>query len=549
MRNLKYFKGINPALLLFSLVVGGVFSFLFINKILLYFYTGNAFLDLQLSAKIGILFFSTLIIAILIYFFCLISYKVIHFLFSEDPPEKRTEHDQFVEKSKHNLINALVIVGIGMASIFLINNVFQLINTADWSFKNPTNLPVITPIGNDFRVGLYRPAQQLLSDFNLYSPGPNGYITQYPPLVNVFSLPFLLFSESIAYLIQVFLLYFVNLFCIYLGVIIAKKYLSAEPLPEKSFEWILLIFLLLIFSFFTLTGYPFIFSIERGNYDIYAMLFSLLALWCLLKLPEHIWLQVILLSIATHLKIYPAILFIVLFAKHGKKTILPLLVVNSAFLLILGPQNAIGFLKVITSSASVGARWAWVGNHSGFSFVNLLVSLNRYLEPYLDLLLILSIGVPLVLWVFVIIKINAKDFNNRNIILLFMSTTSLMCLIPSISHDYKLVILSTTIMFLMVLIIKRITLNGKPLDYVQLVMVILIMFFLSYDPLPIVGGYQLTNTTLFVFFNKYIWVLILFILMSWNVLITLHTNSNENNLFDHSLNDVFLSNSEFNDQF
>ena len=105
---------------------------------------------------------------------------------------------------------------------------------------------------------------------------------------------------------------------------------------------------------FTFTSYPFLFSIERGNYDIIALLFTLVSIDLLIRTQKTLWLQVILLSIAIHLKIYPAALLILLFFKHGKKIFLPVLVVNGAFLFILGPQNAITFLQIVMNSIEKG---------------------------------------------------------------------------------------------------------------------------------------------------------------------------------------------------
>ena len=79
--------------------------------------------------------------------------------------------------------------------------------------------------------------------------------------------------------------------------------------------------------FMDIGSYGFLFSIERGNYDIYAILFSVIAISLLISKPKTIWAQIIFLSIATHLKIYPAILFFPLFLQHKWKVIFPARVV------------------------------------------------------------------------------------------------------------------------------------------------------------------------------------------------------------------------------
>jgi len=68
-----------------------------------------------------------------------------------------------------------------------------------------------------------------------------------------------------------------------------------------------------ILTFSHFGSYPFIFSIERGNCDAYPQLFSVIALWLMVKRPRWLWLPVILITMAVHIKIYPAILYGLLF--------------------------------------------------------------------------------------------------------------------------------------------------------------------------------------------------------------------------------------------
>jgi len=265
------------------------------------------------------------------------------------------------------LVSILVILVGGITAILLVNQVLPKIDIQNRTFITPKIIPTMDPVGNDFRTGLYEPPHMLLADQPIYYLNEDGSnLTQYPPLLNLLFMPYQLFSEDTAYLVHVILLFVANLACLALAAHWAKDFLfpltGFEARTQTLFAWLLF----LVMAAFTLTGYPFLFSVERGNYDILALFFAMLAVNSLIYHPNRIWLQVILLSIAVHLKIYPAALFVLLLFKHGKKMILPALAVNVAFLLALGPANALTFLRIIRQNVATG--FTWVGNHSGFSF-------------------------------------------------------------------------------------------------------------------------------------------------------------------------------------
>ncbi|MBA4385004.1 MAG: hypothetical protein C0410_09730, partial [Anaerolinea sp.] len=86
------------------------------------------------------------------------------------------------EQSEKILFVALITIAIGVLVIFVINNLFIRFDTNNWQLKGLNIIPAEEPIGNDFRVGLYWPAQNLVKS-GFKAIGPDGtYPSIYPPL-------------------------------------------------------------------------------------------------------------------------------------------------------------------------------------------------------------------------------------------------------------------------------------------------------------------------------------------------------------------------------
>src|SRR4030042_1952936 len=118
------------------------------------------------------------------------------------------------------------------------------------------------------------------------------------------------------------------------------------------------------------TSYGFLFSIERGSFDIYASLAAVIGLWLTIRRPDRVWLQVLCFSIAAHLQVYPAILLVLPVWKHGWRSLLPLAVVNLVLLLCLGPTNLRHFLSSVNGALQTPDLWQ--GNHSAASFGHMI---------------------------------------------------------------------------------------------------------------------------------------------------------------------------------
>jgi hypothetical protein len=444
-------------LLIFSLLLGGIVAFLLKEFLTPFLLAGKSYSTRSTFIKIG-LFTTYLIIISSVFFVVLIFFR------------KKTMNLRIfpvVNVSKNQRIyTVLVLIGLGFTLIFFFNNIFPMIDTDSWQLKSFRSFYLMDPVGLDFRTGIYRPPKMVLNNENIYIAQHSNY----PPFTILFFMPLQLMGENEAYLFIVPLLLVSNILSLALAAILIADVLFARLPVEKSVGPIMAIFLLLAVLWYTISSYSFLFSIERGNYDSIAFLFAVLAIYLLIKKPESLWLQVILLSIATHLKLYPAVLFLILFLKHGKRIIIPAIVVNILMLLALGYENALLFINVMVGYTL--APVTWVGNHSSFSYADFLYQFYPAIKINLQELRIILTIIPIIIWIcssYFVIKYIKSDFRY---IYLLMVSVPLMCTIPTVSHDYKLIILSTSIFIMFSILIYQIVLYSKFWDYI-LVMVLL----------------------------------------------------------------------------
>ena len=120
-----------------------------------------------------------------------------------------------------------------------------------------------------------------------------------------------------------------------------------------------------------LTSYGFMYEIDRGNIDLYALVFSLLAVWLTIRSPRSAWLPAAVLALAVGLKLYPAILVVLLFWRYRWRALLPVVVTTAAALLIAGP-TALRHSLVALSAVQGGARAEWWGQDSATAMAHVL---------------------------------------------------------------------------------------------------------------------------------------------------------------------------------
>lgn len=294
----------------------------------------------------------------------------------------------------------------------------------------PAYIPVMKIIGGDLDqiLGYSKP-------WALFGDSPYVGENPYPPFVAVFFAPFLLLPFSSAYRIIVLL----GLISFILGI----YFLTAQFKDRSGFASV---FFFVIFTGFFSYGLQF--ELERGQFNIIAMVFCFAAVWIYYFHNKFRYLAYILFAISVQLKLYPLI-FIVMFVsdwKDWKTNIKKLLILSGiifAWLFVLGPKIFIDFLMAIrrfTVSPSV------MVNHSVRAFVHMLADASaeigrmwvREYSPLIQLLFLVVIFSCIVMVVLQAYWKNPKIINTY----LFLTCALGASLIPSVSHDYKLPILA-----------------------------------------------------------------------------------------------------------
>lgn len=375
--------------------------------------------------------------------------------------------DMNINRQFKRFVAAVLFLVISAAVIHVFNNIMPAINFKAMTWLIPQTVPGSSLVGCDFINGLYEPGRLLLS-------GKSPYIlTQYPPLASVIGMLFSLVPNNVAYLIQVFVLLGLNiatlLFAVKLFIIAHYSKINSDD-TARIVPYIL--FMLVLFM--NLTSYCFGFSIERGNYDIYAQFFSVLGIWLLLSKPGRIWLPVIFVSLAVHCKLYPAILFVMVVWRYGWKSIIPIFVVNAVLFLMLGPGDFLLFVD--KQRGLLNSPFVWSGNHSALSFSHtVLVPLHISLPWALRA----TLGLPVIIWIIGTVLLFRRGFNPGQALLFFALSTPLMNVIPSTSHDYKLVILYAPCLLLMGGLLLNYIESGAWRDFGLMVLLLIALGFIA----------------------------------------------------------------------
>lgn len=373
------------------------------------------------------------------------------------------------------------------------------INTTTWSWDQEYLFPPGTPAGNDFRNGLYRPAEALLHGQNPYT------VTWFPPFTVLLAIPFQLLDENRAYLAQVGILIALNIASLGMALRVSRKGFAPNTGSQEALGVLLAFPLFCVMALWQVTSYGFIWSIERGNFDIYAAFASVMGVWLMMVRPRWIWLQVLCFSVAAHLKIYPAILFVLLIWKHGWKSLLPLAVVNLALLMSMGPANVAPFLGNVRGA--VVAPKIFAGNHSAavFAITTNAVRAMRGLSPVPALLFY---ALPTVAWAFGCLYLVRRGYSHAGAAWLFAISVPMMNLIPPSSHDYKLVILGAPLAVAFFFVVQEYACTGRWIRLVQTLVLggLAALLAVSYVHLPIDLGtrYPLILTLQYVL----VWILV-----------------------------------------
>jgi hypothetical protein len=311
----------------------------------------------------------------------------------------------------------VVVVASGVAWNFLVY--WFRFGNATWGLL----LPLAKPTGIDFRDGLYDPAAA-------FTTAHSGW----PPLTLLLGRPFTLLSFTAGYYVQVAILVAL---AVAAAILSAKLAMNAAVEPDEPGQGrrIDATQLALVFGLWLVTSYGFMYEVERGNIDLYALLFSLLAIWLMLRLPRSAWWPTIALAVAINLKLYPGVLLVILFWRYRWRAVVPVVVVNVLLLLIAGPGNIRNTVSALTGIQS-SARALWWGNHSAAAMARVLHIMTAWAPSWIYVPLLL---VPLALWLATMFLLVRRGWSDRAAVLAAAACVPVMGVVPAISHDYKLV--------------------------------------------------------------------------------------------------------------
>lgn len=403
--------------------------------------------------------------------------------------------------ARHRLVLGVGLITLAGLAVWYGNQIAPNIRDLSVGWDRSYLFPLMTPVGADFRDGAYLPATLLATGMDPYDASTFWY----PPFSALFFLPYQLIDPNRAYLIHTFVLIALNFVSVWGAIRLTESVIPRRASSQGTPDPGMTLPLALSLAFVAVISYGFLFSIERGNFDLYAMAFSLAGLWVLIRSPNRVWVQVICLSIAAHLKVYPAVLLLLLLWKHGRRCIAPIVSINAALLMCIGLDPAVHFLERLFRLGD--SLRVWVGNHSAASFAQMVDDfLGARGLPEIPGLVFLA--VPVAIWSASVWILLRRGYCGSGAVWLFALSVPLMNLVPSTSHDYKLVLLSAPFSMLLVFLLEEYVATGRRLPLSQIAVACALLFFLSvsYVALPPVLG------------NKYPFILGMQVLLLWALL-------------------------------
>lgn len=294
-------------------------------------------------------------------------------------------------------------------------------------------LPALKPIGTDLK--------QILSyseSWFIYGHTPYVGANIYPPLASILFTPFIFISFSLAYII----ITLITVFC-YIAITFFIPFKVHKE--EKILPLLILIFITGLFS------YCFQFELERGQFNVIAMFFCFFSIWIFHFKNKYRYVAYFLFIISVQLKIYPFI-FIFMFVTDWHdwmkniRRFLSLSFLNLILFFVLGFNVFSDFFEAVIKQTK--KPYSWKGNHSIQSFANFIYKQTNVYNPsginhYLALRLILY-AITCACIFLVILYSYRRGKNGFNPYLLLACTIGAL-VIPSVSHDYSLSILSAPI--------------------------------------------------------------------------------------------------------
>jgi hypothetical protein len=229
-----------------------------------------------------------------------------------------------------------------------------------------------------------------------------------------------------------------------------------------------------------------------------------LGIFFLVRYPEKIWLSTLFLSLATHMKLYPGILLLLLFWKYGLKSLIPLLVINAGLFLSLGIEPMVEFFALM--GPYIADPFITVKNSSAVSFAEHLVFQGVTLDK--GLLTGIFTAIPVLIWLGSAIYLYKKGFSNLGVLWYFVVSFGPVFALPSVSHDYKLVILSVPLLLALFRMAETYTRTGSASAAIIIILFMVVAVFIHRS---------MFDSSILYFQNKYCSVLAFQVLGEWGM--------------------------------
>ena len=256
---------------------------------------------------------------------------------------------------QENAVALLLVAGFSIALVwfFIIPTFFNERMQFQYFYRY---LPDEAGLGRDLKtiVGVVR--EWVVNGVSLYK----DYLIYYPPLYGIFFAPLTLLSHPAAYLLVTLIGLASYLF--------TSLVLPLLQLPRKNLAIILMFFISGLLS------YGVLFELERGQFNLLALLLVLLAVYLFHYHSEYRWFAYLFFSIAVQLKTFPLIFIVMLIKdwRDWKNNILRMAglgLFNFALLFILGWQTFYEFVQSTLYQIQTPDALTWVGNHSIKAYV------------------------------------------------------------------------------------------------------------------------------------------------------------------------------------
>lgn len=327
--------------------------------------------------------------------------------------------------------NPLTWIFIGFSVVYLVFFIYPVFLNSAGVMRFFTYVPPGDSIGGDLR-------QMLSYSRNWYVHNGTPYVGDnlYPPMAAALFAPLLSVQ-------------FLTAFKIVTGLSILSYAFLAFFLPLHLGASRSLVILFSISGFYS---YGFQFELERGQFNLIAVSLALIAVLVNRSAPRLSYLGYLLFCLSVQLKIYPAV-FLVMFITDWRDVRRvavigsSLILANIALLFCCGSSVFFDFAEALRGR--VANPYPWIGNHSIASFSD---NVAKYIAD--GKLSSGSMAVQSLEWTqtalfcavcasFLIVLFSAYRFSGVGVnSALLLASTIIACLIPPVSHDYKLPILT-----------------------------------------------------------------------------------------------------------